>query len=171
MPFDEGSFSCPLISEMPDKSHRTAITRKTISKPAKWLDGAGYLQGRVLDYGCGRGGDAEWLGCEGYDPYYFPERPVGPFTTIMCNYVLNVVESECERRAILTRIDTLLGEKGHAYITVRNDSSALKGYTSTGTWQGRIVLGLPVVHRRAGYVTYIMSKGCSDCSMKSVTVE
>jgi len=148
-----------------DKSHRTAISRKTLSRPAAWLDRAGYLQGRVLDYGCGRGGDAKRLGCEGYDPHYAPGRPVGPFDTIMCNYVLNVIEDDCERRAILTRVATLLGEKGCAYITVRNDKSALKGLTSTGTWQGLITLGLPVVHRRAGHVTYLLRKDTSNCYM------
>ena len=168
---DPGNMSQPVPCELPDVTHRTAIARKKLSKPAAWLDGAGYLQGRVLDYGCGRGGDAERLGIEGYDPYYAPERPVGPFTTIMCNYVLNVVEDDCERRAILTRIDSLLGPKGHAYITVRADSKALKGYTTTGTWQGKITLDLPVVHKRVGYKTYILSKGCSGCSIKAVTFE
>jgi hypothetical protein len=154
-----------------DKAHRTAISRKALSKPAAWLDGAGYLQGRVLDYGCGRGGDAERLGCEGYDPYYQPERPVGPFTTVMSNFVLNVIESAETRRAVLEDIDALLEEKGHAYITVRADKKALKGCTSIGTWQGLIVLGLPIVHRRSGHTTYIMSKGCSDCSIDAVTFE
>lgn len=166
MPFDPGAFSMPVLD---DKAHKTAIKRNKLSAPARWLERAGYLQGRVLDYGCGKGDDTERLGCEGYDPYYQPERPVGPFDTIMCNFVLNVVESECERRAILTRIDTLLGEKGHAYITVRTDKSGLKGKKTTGTWQGLIALGLPIVRRGSGYVTYIMSKGHSDCDMSVVT--
>jgi hypothetical protein len=149
-----------------DKAYLTAISRKKLSNPAGWLDRAGFLQGRTLDYGCGRGGDAERLGCEGYDPHYAPERPVGPFTTIMCNFVLNVVEDDCERHAILTRIDSLLGPKGIAYITVRNDHKALNGETSKGTWQGLVVLGLPFVRKTSGYKTYIMQKGQSGCTIK-----
>ena len=76
--------------------HRTAIERKKVSAPMKFLEDEGHLEGRVLDYGCGRGFDAGALGLESYDPYFFPEVPKGKFDTITCNYVLNVVDEETE---------------------------------------------------------------------------
>jgi hypothetical protein len=82
-----------LTSEKIMAAHKTAITRKKLSKPARYLKDNELLRGRVLDYGCGRGGDTERIGCEGYDPHFRPEQPVGKFDTIMCNFVLNVIES------------------------------------------------------------------------------
>ena len=140
-------------------AHKTAITRTKISAPAKWLLEAGLLQGRVLDYGCGKGKDAEVVGCAGYDPYYRPEKPIGTFDTIMCNFVLNVIESKDERREVLRDIICRLEDGGCAYITVRTDKKSLKGTTKTGTWQGLIVLGLPVVHRGSGYIIYKLTEG------------
>ncbi|MHC4121676.1 MAG: hypothetical protein ACYSWO_29740 [Planctomycetota bacterium] len=86
-------------------AHKTAIARKTLSKPTRWLLNAGCLQGDVLDYGCGRGGDVKQLEIEGYDPYWQPECPEGPFDTIMCNFVLNVIEYDDVRRDVLRAID------------------------------------------------------------------
>jgi hypothetical protein len=101
-------------------AHKTAISRNKLSAPARWLSRAGYLQGRVLDYGCGRGGDAKRLGCEGYDPHFRSDTPQGLFATVMSNFVLNVIEDDARRRAVLHDIDAYLTEKGCAYITVRN---------------------------------------------------
>ena len=151
------------------KAYKTAIKRKALSAPVKLLVAANRIVGRVLDYGCGRGDDARSLGCEGYDPHYRPDRPVGTFETIMCNYVLNVIESEDERREVLRDIDGLLDRHGRAYITVRNDRKKLKGYTSTGSWQGLIYLDLRIVNRCSGYVTYLFRKGDSECVMLATT--
>ena len=140
------------------KAHLTAIARKAPSKPVQRLKATGAIVGKTLDYGCGRGVDADWLGCDGYDPHYRPERPVGTFETIVCNYVLNVIVSESERLAVLRDIQALLDDDGFAYITVRNDRAALNGYTSKGTWQGLIVLDLPVRRKCADYVTYVLRK-------------
>ena len=45
----------------------------------------------MLDFGCGRGTDAATYGMDAYDPYWRPEKPTGPYDTIVCIYVLNVV--------------------------------------------------------------------------------
>jgi hypothetical protein len=140
-------------------AHKTAIVRNKLSAPAQWLKDNGYLVGTVLDYGCGRGGDAERLGCAGYDPYYFPQIPRGLFTTVMCNFVLNVIESEGKRLSVLWCIDSYLERDGRAYIAVRNDKRALNGRTKLGTWQGLITLDLPIVRKCAGYVIYEYRKG------------
>lgn len=146
-------------------AHKTAMTRTKLSAPAGWLNRAGRLKGRMLDYGCGRGGDADRLDCEGYDPHYRPVVPVGPFDTIICNFVLNVIESHSVRRSVLSDIDSLLADDGRAYITVRTDKCELTGRKANHTWQSLVVLDLPVVKRGNGYIVYMLYKGNSNCAM------
>ena len=75
----------------------TAIRRTRLSAPARYLLQHGLLKGRILDFGCGLGFDTDELRRQeldvtGYDCYYRPEYPEGKFDTIMCIYVLNVLE-------------------------------------------------------------------------------
>jgi hypothetical protein len=135
-------------------AYKTATVRKKPSAPMVRLAADGRLVGRMLDYGCGRGCDADTYGMDRYDPHYYPDVPDGQFDTITCNYVLNVIEVESTRLHILWDIQARLAQGGRAYITVRTDKAALKGTTRTGSWQGHIVLDLPVVSRGSGYVTY-----------------
>ena len=135
-------------------AYRTAIKRTRPSAPMAKLAEKDLLQGRALDYGCGRGFDAEHFGMEKYDPHFAPERPTGRFDVITCNFVLNVIESPEERSAVLADIHDLLADGADAYITVRTDKKSLKGKTRIGTWQGAIKLDLPVVQRGSGFVTY-----------------
>jgi hypothetical protein len=140
-------------SNKPDKSYLTALTRTKPSAPARLLGENGFLVGRSLDYGCGKGFDADFYGMEGYDPYYRPGYPTGKFDTIVCIYVLNVIPESSLRYEIMYAILGLLKEGGTAYITVRR---ALKqiGYTSRGTYQDHIVLGFPTLHRAKHFTTY-----------------
>lgn len=140
------------------KAYLTAIARKKLSAPTNYLSQNGLLRGRLLDYGCGRGDDATKLGMEKYDPHYSPELPQGKFDTITCNFVLNVIPDKLEREAVLDRISSLLNDGGVAYISVRNDRSQLKGWTSRGTWQGFIVLDLPVVSMKSSYIMYALRR-------------
>jgi hypothetical protein len=150
---------------MIDNAHKTAITRTKLSAPAKWLLDNGCLKGRGLDYGCGRGGDADRLDYEGYDPHYQPVVPFGVFDTVVCTFVMNVIESHSARRAVLSDIDSLLADDGCAYITVRTDKRELTGRKANHTWQSLIVLDLPVVRRGSGYITYRLCKGDFGCAM------
>jgi len=134
--------------------HKTAISRKVLSKPMRFLQSIKAIQGRSLDYGCGKGQCADKLGMDKFDPFFQPEEPTGEYDTITNNYVLNVVESKEERKNILNKIKSLLTNKGIAYISVRNDKKNLKGRTLRGTWQGHIKLDLPVVKKDAGFVMY-----------------
>jgi hypothetical protein len=145
-------------------SHLTAIYRTDQSSPVKWLLRAGKLTGRVLDYGCGRGFDAESIFAEKYDPHYYPDMPAGRFDTIMCNYVLCTLEDERERRRVLIGIAAKLREDGLAYITVRSDKNHLHGWTGRGTWQGYIRLGLPITRRGPHFTIYRFT--CRDVHCK-----
>lgn len=137
-------------------AYKTAIARTKLSAPMKWLDEQGKLLGECLDYGCGRGYDCDTLDIDGYDPHFRPFEPSGQYDTITCNYVLNVVQDDTERKEILEKIKSLLTPDGRAYITVRADKANLKGTTSKGTWQGLIELDLPVARKTSGFVMYEM---------------
>lgn len=102
-----------------NESYKTAKSRQALSVPMRYLRLC--LNGRLLDYGCGKGSDADALGMEKYDPHWFPEEPKGKFQTITCNYVLNVIESPEERRSVEDRIIQLLAPGGLAFISVRDD--------------------------------------------------
>jgi ATP adenylyltransferase len=136
------------------KEHLTAIARKKLSTPVKFLNSMGLLTGRTLDFGCGRGFDSAFLGHESYDPYYQPIFPTGEFNTIYCVYVLNVIENPNDRKSVIESIRRLLKPSGKGYIAVRNDKEALKGQTSKGTWQGHIELDLPIVTANRNFVIY-----------------
>jgi 2-polyprenyl-3-methyl-5-hydroxy-6-metoxy-1,4-benzoquinol methylase len=91
----------------------------------------GRLTGRCLDFGCGRGIDAEQYGLHRYDPYFYPVHPRKHFfDTVICIYVLNVI-TETEQEATIAEICSLLRPDGKAYFAVRRDLSGtttLRGY-------------------------------------------
>lgn len=107
-------------------NHLTAKGRKKLSFPVRWLHQNGYLKGVILDYGCGFGNDADILIKNGvpqvdkYDKYYFPDFPKKKYDTIICSYVLNVLERP-EQTQVLMEISELLKENGKAYFAVRRD--------------------------------------------------
>lgn len=106
-------------------SAKTAITRKKPSVPTRYLTENDLLKGRILDFGCGRGFDSQYLGCESYDPNFQSNMPEGQFDTIICNYVLNVVDEGVEYQ-VLREIWNKLKIGGTAYISVRRDSKLYK---------------------------------------------
>ncbi|MCL6430645.1 MAG: class I SAM-dependent methyltransferase [Anaerolineae bacterium] len=116
-----------LIYRSPDNpnSHLTAKERDRPSFPTRRLFSEGLLTGRVLDFGCGKGADVSFLqesgvDVTGFDPHYRPTRPEGPYDTIICHYVLNVLLPE-EQSHVLMAVSELLGPGGKAYFTVRRD--------------------------------------------------
>jgi SAM-dependent methyltransferase len=133
---------------MVDRSHKTAIKRKRLSAPARYLKEAGLLKGRILDFGCGRGFDADALGAEGFDPYYRTQMPDGKFDTIICIYVLNVIPLDAQTETLI-QISRKLRRGGKAYIAVRRDLRK-EGLTSKGTYQRHVQLEWKVLHTRAG---------------------
>jgi len=105
--------------------HLTAIERTSVSFPTRWLKEHKLLKGDVLDYGCGLGFDVQELqkdgfSISGYDNYYQPEYPERKFDTIVCNYVLNVLEPN-EQAEVLMMVSELLKPSGKAYFAVRRD--------------------------------------------------
>src|SRR3954464_4088305 len=84
---------------------------------AQVLDDRGLLKGRILDYGCGFGFDADHFGWEAFDPHYRQMLPKGRFDTLVCNDVANMLTRD-SRQELFRTIQTLLAEKGKAYVSV-----------------------------------------------------
>lgn len=142
-------------------SYKTAIERKTLSKPTQILLDSGLLdnyakENRILDYGCGRGGDVTRLkkmgyNISGYDKYIKPYNnraktingKKGKYDIVICNYVFNVIDDEHEFKQTIREVRRLGKD---VYISVRADKKSVKdswtydsvrkGYwTTTGTFQ------------------------------------
>lgn len=141
-----------------NKAHLTAITRKTLSLPMQTLHLNSLIKGKSLDYGCGKGFDAEKLGMTKFDPYFAPERPIEKFNTITCNYVLNVIEKAVDRENVIKDIQGLLAPGGTAYISVRRDKFK-EGFNSRGTYQTYVELDYPVLKEKKGsFIIYVVKK-------------
>jgi hypothetical protein len=138
---------------------KTAISRNKPSAPMKFLNELGLLEGNKLDYGCGKGKDAETFEMDGFDPNFpeFKKRIKRKYQTITCNYVLNVLPKK-EGIEILKDIQSHLKVNGTAYITVRRDIKK-EGLTSKKTFQRNVVLDLPILtEKKGGYCIYILTK-------------
>lgn len=103
----------------------TAIKRTNLSVPTRFLKDNNLLKGRILDFGCGYGFDTDELhrqgyNITGYDYYYRPDFPEGKFDTIICNYVLNVLEPYAQAE-VMMNVTNLLKPDGTAYFAVRRD--------------------------------------------------
>ena len=113
------------MKKIVNNPHLTAIERTSISFPTRWLKQNNLLKGEILDFGCGFGYDTDQLKEQGYDiigydNYYRPDYPEKRFDTIVCNYVLNVLEPN-EQAEVLMSVSELLKPTGKAYFAVRRD--------------------------------------------------
>ncbi len=113
------------MKKIVNNPHLTAIERTSMSFPTSWLKQYNLLKGDILDFGCGFGMDTDQLKEQGfniigYDNYYRPDYPEKRFDTIICNYVLNVLEPN-EHAEVLMSVSELLKPTGKAYFAVRRD--------------------------------------------------
>ena len=122
-----------------------AIRRSTVSFAAEWLVREGYVKGRVLDYGCGFGFDADHYGWDAFDPYYRQQHVQGPFDTIICNHVLNMLTRESRERTI-RQIQCLLATQGAAFLIVPRNIPATGKVALRKRIQNFVILTLPSVY-------------------------
>ena len=177
------------MNGLKNNPHLTAKERTSISFPTRWLKQNNLLKGERLDFGCGFGFDTDELQMEGfdivgYDNYYRPEYPAKRFDTIICNYVLNVLEPK-EQAEVLMEISELLKPIGTAYFTVRRDLKS-EGYRihyvhKQPTYQCIVVLPYKSVFlnenceiyeykhfNRTNYKEkYELSSGCPFCKLNT----
>ena len=122
-----------------------AIRRSTISFGAEWLVKNKLVLGRVLDYGCGFGFDADHFGWETFDPYYRQRDLEGQFDTIICNHVLNMLTS-LSREQTICKIQTLLTDSGVAWLIVPRNIPRTGKVALRKRIQNYVVLSLPSVY-------------------------
>lgn len=96
------------VESSPVLRHKTAICRSEPSLPVKCLvrDSLCSPGQTLLDYGCGQGGDVEYLNgigidCKGWDPVFRPDAPRQQADVVNLAFVLNVIESPEERAETL----------------------------------------------------------------------
>jgi hypothetical protein len=103
---------------------KTAIARDGPSAPVQHLErhAPELLVGEVLDFGSGRGADADALGATPYDPHHpspqVRKLPRRAFHTVLCLYVLNVLPPG-ERAEALTQAAGRVKPGGHLVLAVR----------------------------------------------------
>jgi DNA phosphorothioation-associated putative methyltransferase len=90
--------------------HKAAIARNDFSKPVRLALESGLFSPETtfFDYGCGQGGDLErvkQLGyvSDGYDPHYRPDTIPIAADVVNLGYIINVIESQAERREALIK--------------------------------------------------------------------
>lgn len=109
VPHSPGSMNPPSTQIRIDR-HKAAISRNDFSKPIRLALESGVLNVSTsfFDYGCGQGGDIERVGKLGYssagwDPYYRPDGAIAHADVVNLGYVINVIESQAERREALIK--------------------------------------------------------------------
>jgi hypothetical protein len=135
-----------------------AVRRQTVSKTARLLQERGLLRGRVLDYGCGFGFDADRLGWEAYDPHYRQTPPPGLFDTVVCNHVANML-TRASRRELLRTLQLLLADGGRAYVSVSRKIPREGKLALRKRIQNYVVLTLPSLYRDDELEVYRLEAG------------
>ncbi len=144
-----------------------AIRRETVSKTARFLAERGLLRGRVLDYGCGFGFDADHFGWEAYDPHYRQGLPEGRFDTIVCNHVANML-TRASRRALFRALRGLLAPHGKAYLSVSRKIPQGGKVALRKRIQNYVVLTLPSLFRDGELEIYRLE---ADSAFEDLTRE
>ena len=150
------------IDKIINHPYLTALKRKSMSLPARWLKKHGLLCGRILDFGSGYGFDSKELSKEGfditpYDNHYQPSEPEGKFDTIICIYVLNVL-LPFEQANVQMSVSQWLKPGGKAYFAVRRDLKT-EGFRKHAiykeyTYQCNVVLPYVSIVKNAGFEIY-----------------
>lgn len=135
-----------------------AVKRSQISKTAQFL--SGLTKGRVLDYGCGFGTDADFFHWEAYDPYYRQVIPKGLFDSIVCIHVANVLTRQ-SRLQLYSKIQSLLNDDGVAFIAVARNIPERGKEGIRKRIQNYVVLSLPSVFKDKYTEIYRLTKADS----------
>lgn len=120
-----------------------AIKRTQPSKAATIL--APLVTGKVLDFGCGHGFDADHHGWDSFDPFYRPNKLVSPYDTITCIGVINALTRN-NRAKVIAEIQALLCDGGTAYLAVPRNIPKTGKLGIHHSLQNYVVLTLPSIY-------------------------
>ena len=112
------------------QAHNTAIIRNRPSAPMRHLvEKVGLIKPRmkVLDFGCGRGEDVDWLlkkgvrakGWDPHEPFGWSRQPASKFQVVTANYVVNTIPSRSERITAIKDAWGLVDKGGFLVVTSR----------------------------------------------------
>lgn len=152
-------------------SHKTAMVRKALPVPVRWLLSQDMMNGNILDYGCGKCAEINqtmlrWpkiKSVTSYDPFYEPDAlnksARERFDVVLCTYVLCTLIADYEP-LVLKAVQSHLLPNGVAYITVRADEPR-QGYgpSSNGTFQRKVEM--PYLYRlreTSRYRIYLLTR-------------
>jgi hypothetical protein len=141
-----------------DKQKRAwggAIKRTSPSKAAVFLSKR--VCGRVLDFGCGWGFDADYFKWASFDPYYRPKKLEGSYDSIVCISVINALSRNNRAKAI-EKIRSLLTEGGTAFLAVPRDLPVSGKLGIHHSLQNYIVLTLPSIYADKQFEIYVLKK-------------
>jgi len=135
-----------------------APARAALSKTARVLLELQLIRGRVLDYGCGHGFDANNLGWDAFDPYYRPRLFRGPYDTIVVNHVINILTRD-SRAKLYAQVDALLTVGGAAYLSTSRNIPTIGKAGVRQRLQNYIVLTLASVYADDEEEIYELKQG------------
>ena len=126
------------------KPYNTARTRKKPSYPLRLAFGNLWVcwGHSVLDYGCGRGSDVQWLNArdgdaEGYDPHEpfgYSEPPSrAAYQVVLCTYVINVLDTVEARKRVIVDAWKRVAPNGKLVLTSRS-AKDIKASAKRGGW-------------------------------------
>ena len=136
---------------MKNESHKTAIYRDRWTKPGRWLYEHFFQKdnitlGSMLDFGAGKSIDSKyWLEKTGaiaqaYDKFEQPQfpgrgsRPDRKFELVTVIFVLNVVETDEERIAILNDAMHYVMPDGYIFIATRSKKDIANAVKKGKNW-------------------------------------
>ncbi len=153
-----------MLSDIIHKSHLTAIHRRSLPAPVRWIIEKEIILEyttdiSILDFGCGKCATINPPHWDSYDPYYQPDGiKKKKYNIILCTYVLCVLPRG-QRLKVLKRIQSLLSKNGIAYISVRNDQPKQGwGLSKRKTYQGRANLSIPLIYSNSQFRIYLLTK-------------
>jgi len=134
------------MDEIPIKIKRetTAMHIQRASFPTRWAEEKKIIKSTVVDWGCGRGRDTNWLislnyDVLSYDPFFKPspspqEIDFSSVNTVLLNYVLNVIESDNERRTLLNDIYSYVYNGTILIVSARSEEE-ISSFASKSNWK------------------------------------
>lgn len=125
-----------------ESSYLSTRNKRKPSKALMDMINAGVINGSVLDYGCGKGVDMDYLTIfkpdtivSGYDPVYFPILTNKKYDTIFCNNVINYIKDSKEIYLFLLKARKLLNNNGKLILIARSIAEVKGNVNRNDNWK------------------------------------